>query len=168
MNRGTAGWGYPRPGYQGYRRCDSQANSASPGPRHVRRLPSPSERHLTNDGACYVPATRPRSVTSDQGLDYFTRPERFRELKNKSDRFGKRYDGRGHARYATGVKGYTTRCKRPLNYREQSRLIPCLRVFKPQTYWSWFSLTTVTHSFTTAGLFTVQQHTGQAVRNVQT
>ena len=46
----------------------------------------------------------------------------------------------------------------------------CLRgnFLSRQTYWSWLSLTIVTHSFTAAGLFTVQQHTDQAVRNAQT
>ena len=168
MNCRAAGCGCPRPGYQGCRRCDDDASSASRGSHHVRRLPSQSKRHLVTDGTGYSPAPGQRSVTSGQDLDYLINPERFSELKNLSDRFGKRYNGRGHGKYATDVKGYTTRCNRPFNYREQNRLIPCLQEFKPQTHWKWASLTIVTQSFTAAGLFTVQKYTDQAVRNAQT
>ena len=166
MNRGAVGWGHPQPGYRGYR-GDNKANCANRWSHHVGRLPSQSERHLVTDGACHSPAPKSRSVTREPDLDYLTKPERFSELKKMSDRFGKRYDGRGHSKYASDVKGYTIRCKKPLSYREQNRLIPCLQEFKPQTHWSWFSLTNITQSFTSAGLFTVQQHTDQAVRNVQ-
>ena len=168
MNRRAAGWGYPRPADRGYRWCDNQTNSASRWSHHVRRLPSESERHLATGGACYSPAPKPRSVTSEQDIDHLARPERFSELKKISDRLGERYEGKEHGKYASDVKGYTTRCKRPLSYREQNRLMPSLRDFKPQTHWSWFSLTNVTHSFTSAGLFTPQRYTDQAVRNAQT
>ena len=167
MNRGAAGCGYPQPGYRGYRRSDSQANSATRWSHRVRHFPPQTERQLATDGACYSPAAKPRSVTCEQDLDYLTRPEKFIELKRMSDRYGKRYEGRGHSRYANEIKGYTKRCKRPLNDQEQNRLILCLQEFKPQTHWSWFSLTNVTQSFTVAGLLTVQQHTGQDVRNAQ-
>ena len=168
MNRGAAGWGCPRPGYWSYRRSDDQATSASRGSHRVRRLPSESGRHLASGEACCSPAPKPRSVTLDQDFDHLIKPERFRELKEISDRFGKNYDGRGHGKYASVVKGYTARRKRPLNYQEQNYLIHRLREFKPQTHWSWFSLASVTQSFASAGLFIPQQYTDQAVRNAQT
>ena len=78
MNRGAAGWEYPRPGY---RRYDKQTNSASVWSHHVRRLPSQSERHMATGGAGYSPAPKPRSVTCEQDLDSFTKSGGFIELK---------------------------------------------------------------------------------------
>ncbi len=167
MNRGAAGCEHLRQGARGYRQFDNQATSSSRWSHRVSHVPSDSKRHLTNNGANHSARAKHRSVAREQSIDYLIRPNLFRELKNLSDRRGKRYNGKEHSKYATEIKRYTASRNNPLNHREQNRLIPWLKEFKPQTHWSWFSLTTVTHSFTSAGVFTLQPHSDQAVRHAQ-
>ena len=180
MNRGGAGWGYPRPDHWHYHRLGHQATSASQWSHRAKSLAPGSDlqprgnflpgskRSLVSDDACDSPPAKKRSVASEQSFDCFVKPERFKELKKLSDRFGAYYDGRGHGKYATDIKYYTTRSQRQLSDHEQNCLMPCLQEFKPRRHWCWRSLTTITHSFTSAGLFTPRQFTTQAVRNSQT
>ena len=145
MNRGAAGCEHPRQDSRGYRRFDNQVTSSSRLSHHVSHVPSESKRHLTNNGASYSARAKRRSLVWEQGIDYLIRPDLFRELKNISDRRGKHYNGKEHSKYATDIKKYTASRNKPLNHREQNRLIPWLKEFNPQTHWSWFSLTTVIH-----------------------
>ena len=165
MNSGAAGW----PEHWRFYRSTDQVTSARHQSHRVRRFPPESnfppvsnflpgsKRPL--DESCYSPPPKRRSVTSEHNFDYFIEPGRFRELASSAEHFGKRYDGRLHGRYAAYVKDYAISCKRPLNHHEQRRLTPCLLAFIPPEHWSWRSLTTVVHSFTSAGLFTPQPST---------
>ena len=177
MHSGAAGWVYPQPEYWHFHRSNDQVTSARHQSHRVRRFPPesnfpPASNFLPRskrplDEPCYSPPAKRCSVTSEHDFDYFIEPERFKELAKISERFGKRYDGRMHGKYATSVKDYTASCKRPLNRHEQSRLTPCLPAFIPSEHWSWRSLTTVAHSFTASGIFTSRQFTDQAVMNAQ-
>ena len=165
MNSSAPGQGCRRPGYQ---RLDNQAACANRGPHRVQCLPSGGGRRLANDEACYAPRPGQRSVTFHQSFDSLVNPERFSKLKDISDHFGRRYDGRAHGKFATEVKDYTTNYQRPLNLEEQTRLISSLEAFRSPRHWSWRSLTTVCHSLTAAGVFTPRSFTDQAVTNAQT
>ena len=190
MNDHAAGWGCPRPDLWN---CHQQDNQASPTGRwsyHVGSIHGnsfPSESSLTpggifssgtnyltgrkrprlTDRTCYSPPTKRGSFTPGPNFDSFVKTERLEELKKISDRYGKSYDGNIHGKYATEIKAYAKSYTRPLNHYEQNYLIPRLQEFKPQMYWSWRSLATIIHSFISAGVFTPQQFTNQAVRNTQ-
>ena len=168
MNSGAAV--YPRPEYWHFHYSNNQVTSARNQSHRVRHFP-PGSNFLPGskrplDESCYCPPPKRRLVTSERDFDYFIEPERFKELAKRSERFGTRYDGRMHSKYAASVKDYTTSCKRPLNHHEQSRLTPCLPAFSPPEHWSWRSLTTITNSFTSAGLFIPQPST-EAINNTQ-
>ena len=167
MNSGAAGkgWGCWRPDDPRNHQAAHQASSAigwqydircqTPG---TKRRPPPCDPYLS-------PPLKKRSIALPQNFSDLIKPERFHALKRQSDQTG--YDGKSHSQYATSVKHYTSDCRRPLNHREQNQLIPWLQTFQPATNWSWRSLTTITHSFTSAGVFTLWQLTGQPVKDTQ-
>ena len=165
MDSGAAGW----PERWRFYRSTDQVTSARRQSHRVRRFPPesnfppvsnflPGSKRPLDESRDSPPSKR-RSVASEPDFNYLIEPGRFRELASSAVHFGKRYDGRMHGRYAVFVKDYAINCKRPLNHYEQSRLTPCLLAFIPPEHWSWRSLTTVVHSFTSAGLFTVQPST---------
>ena len=151
--------------WSGYQRLDNQAAFANRWSHRIKRLPSGRGRRLANDEVCFEPRPSHRSVTSHQSFDSLVNSERFRALKEISDRFGTRYQGRAHGKFATEIKDYTTNWQRPLNLCEQSRLMPWLAAWQSSEHWGWRSLTTVFHSLTAAGAFTPQPD--QAVTNAQ-
>ena len=125
------------------------------------------KRPRLTDRTCYSPPAKRGAFTSGPDFDSLVKTERIEELKKISDRYGKSYNGNIHGKYATEINAYAKGCNRLLDYHEQNCLIPCLQEFKPQMHWSWRSLTTITHSFISAGVFTPQQFTSQAVRHTQ-
>lgn len=125
------------------------------------------KRPRLTDRACYSPPAKRGSFTSGLDFDSLVKTERLEKLKITSDRYGKSYNGNQHGKYATEIKAYAKSCKRPLDQHEQNCLIPYLQEFKPQMHWNWRSLTTITNSFISAGVFTPQQFTDQAITNAQ-
>ncbi|MBO9484232.1 hypothetical protein [Salinisphaera sp. G21_0] len=70
-----------------------------------------------------------RSVNPAQNFHALIEPEIMAGLVRQSDRFGHRYDGRDHGRYASSIKKYSSAAKRPLNRTEQSQLMRLLQNF---------------------------------------
>ena len=169
MNSGAVGKdsSYSGLSHGDYRRSNNHATSSSEQKNAVKCHSFKGKRYLPTGGLCACSAVSDRSVSSEKEFNYLNHPDRFVELKERSDYFGMDYDGRNHSRYATLLKRYTSMCKRPLSRNEQNRYIPSLLSFKTSTNWSWFSLTAVFHSFTAAGVFTVRQGTSDVVRQVQ-
>ena len=171
MDWGAANWGRgcQTPGYTDYCPSDSHVAPARKWQYEVRCHPREqgSERHLSTDRSDCSLAKKERSIASEQDFAHLIKRERFAGLNYTFYRFGVNYNGKSHSRYATSVKRYTLLIGRPLSYREQELLIPFLHAFKPSTSWSWLSLTTIIHSFTTAGVFTPQQFINQSVSLIQ-
>ncbi|MGI2027894.1 hypothetical protein, partial [Endozoicomonas acroporae] len=121
----------------------------------------------------HSPAARPskylrhRSVNPAQDFNALIKQEVMDDLVSKFDRFGHRYDGRNHSRYANSIKKYTSASKRPLNRTEQSQLICLLKNFTASRRWSWRSLTTTFHSLTSAGVFTPHKPMDERLRLTQ-
>ncbi|MBO9497318.1 DUF1601 domain-containing protein, partial [Thalassotalea sp. G20_0] len=84
-----------------------------------------------------------------------------------SARYGDHYDGKTHSQFACSIKQYTSREKRPLNHSEQRQLIPLLHDFKVTPGWTWRSLTTMLHSFTSAGVFIPHTYMDEGNRETQ-
>ena len=158
---GTGG-GYPGSSYG----SNYQPHAANGWNYGTRYLPPASKRRLEASSGPLPPAKR-RSVASTLDFNYLISPERFDGLKKRSDFFGARYNGKDHGQYAVSVKNYAAMCKRPLSNSEQNQLVPLLQTYKPAPNWSWRSLTTITHSFTSAGVFTRQPVINQTVRDTQ-
>ena len=171
MDWGAADWGRgcQAPGYTNYCPSDSHVAPARKWQYGVRCYPQEldSKRHLSNGRSQYFLARKGRSIASEQDFGHLIKRERFVGLNNSFYRFGVNYNGKSHSRYATSVKRYTLLSGRPLSYREQELLLPFLHAFKPNTSWSWLSLTTIIHSFTTAGVFTPQQFINENIRLIQ-
>ena len=169
MNSGAVGKGssYSRISQGDYHRSNSHVTSASEQKNAVKCHSFQGKRYLSTGEPPVSSAVSDRSVRSEKDFNYLNHPDRFVELKERSDYFGMDYDGRNHSRYATLLKRYTSMCKRPLIRNEQNRFIPSLLCFKTSTNWSWRSLTTVVHSFTVAGVLTVRHGTCDVVRQVQ-
>uniref|UniRef100_UPI0011AF76E9 DUF1601 domain-containing protein n=1 Tax=Endozoicomonas acroporae TaxID=1701104 RepID=UPI0011AF76E9 len=108
-----------------------------------------------------------RSVNPPQDFNSLIKQEIMDDLMSKSGRFGHRYDGRHHGRYASSIKKYTSAAKRPLNQAEQSQLMRLLQNFTATRSWNWRSLTTTLHSFTSAGVFTPYNSTDERVKHTQ-
>ena len=169
MNSGAVGKdsSYSGISHGDYHRSNSHVTSAREQKNAVKCHSFQGKRYLSTGEPRTSSAVSDRSVRSEKDFNYLNHPDRFVELKARSDYFGMDYDGRNHSRYATLLKRYTSMCKRPLSCNEQNRFIPSLLSFKTSTNWSWRSLTTVVHSFTTAGVFTFRQGTSDVVRQVQ-
>ncbi len=84
-----------------------------------------------------------------------------------STHYGDRYDGKKHSQFALSIKQYTSASKRPLHHSEQRQLMPLLYDFKVTPGWTWRSLTTTFHSFTSAGVFTSDKYTEEWVKKTQ-
>ena len=168
MNAGATGTGKRYPG-SGHRACHSDHHTTSAKHRKcsVRSQITYGKQHLDNYESRYSSPAERRSFAPAHDFNHLIHPEQFEKLKKKSDYSGIHYDGKAHSNYAASVKRYTSTCKRPLNRDEQNRLIPLLYSFKPAKNWSWRSLTTTAHSFTSAGLFIPQPHTTQTVRHTR-
>ncbi|WP_163373232.1 DUF1601 domain-containing protein, partial [Endozoicomonas acroporae] len=108
-----------------------------------------------------------RSVNPAQDFNALTKQEIMDGLVSKSYRFGHRYDGRDHGRYASSIKKYTSAAKRPLNRAEQSQLLRLLQNFTATRSWNWRSLTTTLHSLTSAGVFTPHNPMDERVKLTQ-
>ncbi|WP_422489913.1 DUF1601 domain-containing protein [Endozoicomonas sp. ALE010] len=93
--------------------------------------------------------------------------ERMDYLVSISARFGDRYDGKKHSQFATLIKQYTLASRRPLHHSEQRQLIPLLHNFKATAGWTWRSLTTTLHSFTSAGVFTPDKYMNKGSKETQ-
>ncbi|MBO9484180.1 RAP domain-containing protein [Salinisphaera sp. G21_0] len=119
----------------------------------LRTTPGCNEFYHSSD-ACSSQNLMFRSVNSTQDFNALIKQEVMDGLVSKSGRFGHRYDGRDHGRYASSIKKYTSAAKRPLNRAEQSQLMRLLQNFTATPGWNWRSLTTTLHSFTSAGVFT--------------
>ena len=164
MNSGAAGpgWGYPGSSYGAYH----QGASVNEWRRDIRYLPSGSKRPSEAFASPSFPPAKQRSVACVPDFNVLINPARLDELKKRTDYSASHYDGKDHSQYATLVKQYASTCKRPLNNGEQNLLLPLLRTFKPVANWSWRSLTTTTHSLTSAGAFT-QWLTNSPARGTQ-
>ncbi len=88
-------------------------------------------------------------------------------LLRLSTHYGDRYDGKKHSQFAISIKQYTAASKRPLHHSEQRQLMPLLYDFKVTTGWTWRSLTTTFHSFTSAGVFTSHKYMEEWVKETQ-
>ncbi|MBO9497156.1 hypothetical protein J7438_24160 [Thalassotalea sp. G20_0] len=119
----------------------------------LRTTPGCNEFYHSSD-ACSSQNLMFRSVNSTQDFNALIKQEVMDGLVSKSGRFGHRYDGREHGRYASSIKKYTSAAKRPLNRAEQSQLMRLLQNFTATPGWNWRNLTTTLHSFTSAGVFT--------------
>ncbi|MBO9497219.1 DUF1601 domain-containing protein, partial [Thalassotalea sp. G20_0] len=84
-----------------------------------------------------------------------------------SARYGDHYDGKTHSQFACSIKQYTSREKRPLNHSEQRQLIPLLHDFKVTPGWTWRSLTTTLHSFTSADVLIPHKYMNKGNRETQ-
>ncbi|MBO9495645.1 DUF1601 domain-containing protein [Thalassotalea sp. G20_0] len=133
---------------------------------HPRSTPGCNEFHHSS-------GTRPsqylihRSVNSAQDFNALIKQEIMDDLVSKSERFGHRYDGRNHGRYASSIKKYSSAAKRPLNRTEQSQLMRLLQNFTATRSWNWRSLTTTLHSLTSAGVFTSHKPVDERVQRTQ-
>ncbi|WBA79398.1 hypothetical protein [Endozoicomonas sp. GU-1] len=108
-----------------------------------------------------------RSVNPAQDFNALTKQEKMDDLVSQSERVGHRYNGKNHGQYASSIKKYTSAAKRPLNRAEQSQLLRLLQNFTATRSWSWRSLTTTFHAFTSAGVFTPHKPMDQRVQRTQ-
>ncbi|MGI2029683.1 DUF1601 domain-containing protein [Endozoicomonas acroporae] len=150
-----------------YKQPDDHAcNSGSGQCRYgtVRQVDAPrtylqkrNEYHPASD-ACSANHPPGHSIKPVHGFNALITPEKMDWLAGISARYGDLYDGRNHGQFACSIKRYTSGSKRPLNHSEQRQLIPLLHAFKVTPWWSWRSLTTTLHSFTSAGVFTPHKY----------
>ncbi|WP_422449590.1 MULTISPECIES: DUF1601 domain-containing protein [unclassified Endozoicomonas] len=108
--------------------------------------------------ACSANHPPGHSIKPVHGFNALITPEKMDWLARISARYGDRDDGRNHGQFACSIKRYTSGAKRLLNHSEQRQLIPLLHAFKVTPWWSWRSLTTTLHSFTSAGVFVFTPH----------
>ncbi|WP_422468535.1 DUF1601 domain-containing protein [Endozoicomonas sp. ALC013] len=132
----------------------------------LRTTPGRNDFYHSSD-ACSSQNLMFRSVNSAQDFNALIKQEVMDDLVSKSYRFGHRYDGRNHGRYASSIKKYTSAAKRPLNRAEQSQLMRLLQNFTATRSWNWRSLTTTLHSFTSAGVFTLHNPIDERVERTQ-
>ncbi|WBA85081.1 RAP domain-containing protein [Endozoicomonas sp. GU-1] len=159
-----------------YKQPDDRTDSTKSGRyRHgtVRLMIAPlpyiqrcNERHPASD-ACSANRPPGHSVKPDHGFNALITQEKMDWLVEVSARYSDRYDGKKHSQFATLIKQYTAASQRPLNHSEQRQLIPLLHNFKATPGWTWRSLTTTFHSFTSAGVFTPHQYMDEWVKEAQ-
>ncbi|MBO9482572.1 RAP domain-containing protein [Salinisphaera sp. G21_0] len=177
MDRGAAGisWKYTTSG-NNYKPPDGHTNASRSGRyQHstVRQVNTPlpyiprcNEFYHTSD-ACSSHYPPRHSVKPVYDFNALITHEKMNCLVRISARYGDRYDGRKHSQFASSIKQYTLASKRPLNHSEQSQLIPLLHDFKATPGWTWRSLTTTLHSFTSAGVLTPHKYMDELGKETQ-
>ncbi|MBO9484288.1 RAP domain-containing protein [Salinisphaera sp. G21_0] len=177
MDRGGAGisWKYTTSGND-YKQPDSHADSS--GSRRYRHrtarqantplpyIPGRNELYRAS-GACSADYPPRHSVKPVDDFNALITQEKMDWLVKISAHYGDRYDGKRHSQFATLIKQYTSASQRSLNHSEQRQLIPLLHDFKATPRWSWRSLTTTFHSFTSAGVFTSHKYMDAWVKETQ-
>ncbi|MBO9484292.1 DUF1601 domain-containing protein [Salinisphaera sp. G21_0] len=177
MNRGGAGisWQCATSGND-YKQLDDRTDSSASG-RYwhgtVRQVNVPlpyiqkrNEFYSASD-ACSANHPPRHSIKPVHGFNALITQERMDCLVSISARFGDRYDGKKHGQFATLIKQYTSASGRPLHHSEQRQLIPLLHDFKATAGWTWRSLTTTFHSFTSAGVFTPHKYMNEGSKEAQ-
>ncbi|MGI2029805.1 DUF1601 domain-containing protein [Endozoicomonas acroporae] len=177
MNKGGAGisWTCTTSGNDYNQPDDHTGASGSGRYRHGRvrqtntPLPYIPERHefYLDSDACSANHPPRHSIKPVQDFNALITQERMDYLVSISARFGDRYDGKKHSQFATLIKQYTSASRRPLHHSEQCQLIPLLHNFKATAGWTWRSLTTTLHSFTSAGVFTPHKYMNEGSKETQ-
>ncbi|WP_422489917.1 RAP domain-containing protein [Endozoicomonas sp. ALE010] len=177
MDRGDAGisWQCTTSGND-YKKPDDRTNSAKSGRyRHgtVRLVIAPlpyiqrcNELHPASN-ACSANRPPGHSIKPDHDFNALITQEKMDWLVWVSARYSDRYDGKKHSQFATLIKQYTSASQRPLNHSEQCQLIPLLHNFKATLGWTWRSLMTTIHSFTSAGVFTPNKYMNEKSQEAQ-
>ncbi|MGI2029676.1 RAP domain-containing protein [Endozoicomonas acroporae] len=177
MDRGGAGisWKYTTSGND-YKQPESHGDS-SRDRRYRHRtarqantpppyIPGRNESYRAS-GACSADYPPRYSVKPVDDFNTLVTQEKMDWLAKVSAHYGKNYDGKKHSQFTTLIKQYTLASQRPLNHSEQRQLIPLLHDFKATPRWSWRSLTTTFHSFTSAGVFTPHKYMDAWVKETQ-
>ncbi|MGI2029673.1 DUF1601 domain-containing protein [Endozoicomonas acroporae] len=177
MDRGGAGvsWQCATSGND-YKQPDDRTDSAKIG-RYghgtVRQLDAPlvyvreSNEFYTASDVCSAGHPPRHSIKPVHGFKALITPEKIDYMMKISTHYGDHYDGKKHCQFALSIKHYTLASKRPLHHSEQRQLIPLLRDFKATPGWTWRSLTTTFHSFTSAGVFTPHKYMDDWVKEIQ-
>ncbi|WP_422449594.1 MULTISPECIES: DUF1601 domain-containing protein [unclassified Endozoicomonas] len=177
MDRGSSGisWKYTTSGND-YKRPDDNAGASGSGQYRygtvrqvnasLRYTQKHNECHPASD-ACSANHPPGHSIKPVHGFNALITPEKMDWLAEISARYGDLYDGRNHGQFACSIKQYTSGGKRPLNHSEQRQLIPLLHDFKVIPGWTWRSLTTTFHSFTSAGVLTPHKYMNKGDRETQ-
>ncbi|MBO9497097.1 DUF1601 domain-containing protein [Thalassotalea sp. G20_0] len=132
-------------------------------------LPYIPERHefYRASDACSANHPTRHSVKPVHYFNTLITQERMDYLVSISAHYGARYDGKKHSQFATLIKQYTSASRRPLHHSEQRQLIALLHNFKATAGWTWRSLTTTLHSFTSAGVFTSHKSMNEGSKEAQ-
>ncbi|WP_163387913.1 DUF1601 domain-containing protein, partial [Endozoicomonas acroporae] len=139
----------------------------------VRQLDAPlayireSNQFYAASDACSADHPPRHSIKPVHGFKALITPEKIDYMMKISTHYGDHYDGKKHSQFACSIKQYTSASKRLLNHSEQRQLIPLLHDFKATPGWTWRSLTTTFHSFTSAGVFTSHKYTEEWVKKTQ-
>ncbi|WP_422449592.1 MULTISPECIES: RAP domain-containing protein [unclassified Endozoicomonas] len=177
MDRGGAGisWKYTTSGND-YKRPDDHAGASGSGQYRYAKVrqvnvPRPylrkhNECHPASD-ACSANHPSGHSIKPVHGFNALITPEKMDWLVRISARYGDHYDGKTHSQFACSIKQYTSGAKRLLNQSEQHQLIPLLHDFKVTPGWTWRSLTTTLHSFSSAGVLTPHKYMNKGDRETQ-
>ncbi|MGI2029680.1 RAP domain-containing protein [Endozoicomonas acroporae] len=177
MDRGGAGisWKHTTSGND-YKRPDDHAGASGSGQYRyatVRQVNVPrpylrkhNECHPASD-ACSANDPSGHSIKPVHGFNALITPEKMDWLVRVSARYGDHYDGKTHSQFACSIKQYTSGAKRLLNQSEQCQLIPLLHDFKVTPGWTWRSLTTTLHSFTSAGVLNPYKYMNKEDRETQ-
>ncbi|MBO9484290.1 RAP domain-containing protein [Salinisphaera sp. G21_0] len=177
MDRGGAGvsWQCTTSGND-YKQPDDRTDAAKSG-RYwhgtVREVNAPlayireSNEFYAASDACSADHPPRHSIKPVHGFKALITPEKIDYMMKISTHYGDHYDGKKHCQFALSIKQYTSASKRSLNHSEQRQLIPLLHDFKATPGWTWRSLTTTFHSFTSAGVFTSHKYTEEWVRKTQ-
>ncbi|MGI2029804.1 DUF1601 domain-containing protein [Endozoicomonas acroporae] len=129
-------------------------------------IPKRHEFYRASD-ACSANHPPRHSIKPFQDFNALITQAKMDGLVRISARYGGRYDGSKHGQFACLIKQYTSGSKRPLNHSEQRQLIPLLHNFKVTPGWTWRSLTTTLHSFTSAGVLTTHKYMNEGDRKIQ-
>ncbi|MGO0309277.1 DUF1601 domain-containing protein [Endozoicomonas acroporae] len=176
MDRGGAGisWQCATSGND-YKQPDDRTDSSKSG-RYwhgsVRQVNAPltyiqkRNEYRASDGFSANHAKK-HSIKPVHDFNALITQERMDYLLSISARYSDRYDGKKHSQFATLIKQYTSASRRPLHHSEQRQLIPLLHNFKATSGWTWRSLTTTLHSFTSAGVFTINKCLNKGSKEAQ-
>ncbi|MGI2030277.1 DUF1601 domain-containing protein [Endozoicomonas acroporae] len=176
MDRGGAGisWQCATSGND-YQQPDDRTDSAKSG-RYwhgsVRQVNAPlayiqkRNEYRASDGFSANHAKK-HSIKPVHDFNALITQERMDYLLSISARYSDRYDGKKHSQFATVIKQYTSASRRPLHHSEQRQLIPLLHNFKATSGWTWRSLATTLHSFTSAGVFTPHKYMSEGSKETQ-
>ncbi|WP_422449608.1 MULTISPECIES: DUF1601 domain-containing protein [unclassified Endozoicomonas] len=178
MEKGGAGisWACTTSGND-YNQSDDHTGASGSGRYRygtVRRMNTPlpyiPERHAFYRASDASSANHPprHSIKPVQDFNALITQAKMDDLMRISTHYGDRYKGKKHSHFACSIKQYTSRSKRPLNHSEQRQLIPLLHAFKATSGWTWRSLTTTLHAFTSAGVFTPHKYMNERSKEAQT